>query len=124
MSDSDRLCSWKTKPVVAHLDQLVLVQVRLLPSQHRNLPLLNLAERADEREQGRLAGAGGAGHHHELARADREAIVEKHLVAGIALAEMVVHMLDTDDCVAVLEPRNNARRRDASRRGCRRQPIP
>jgi hypothetical protein len=73
--------------VAAHFDEIGLAQLRHPASENRDLALLNLAERADEGEQGRLVRTGGTGHHDELAWTYRERVVEQDLIAGVALAE-------------------------------------
>jgi len=90
--------------IAAHLYEISLAQPRQPVSENRDLSFLNLADRTDEGEERGLARAGGAGHHHELARTYCQRVVEQDLVAGVVLAKGMIKMLDADDRFDFAEP--------------------
>ena len=65
--------------------------------EHADVAVLHRAQRADQTEQRRLAGPRGPRHDDKLARRDIEPIVEQNLVAGRALAEMMIEVRDLDE---------------------------
>src|SRR5262249_9729807 len=55
---------------------------------------LHRPQRADQGQQGRLPGSGGAGHDDELTGFNLDAVVEQDLIARFAVAEEIIDVVD------------------------------
>ena len=71
-------------------------------SQHLQAALLHGAQRADERQQRGFARAGGAGHDDDFAAGHVEVVVEEHLLLQVALAEIVLQVVDPHGVAVVV----------------------
>ena len=92
VSELNRLCCWKMKPMFLRSSTRALsLASERFRLEHVEAPLLHPPQRPDEREQGRLAGARGPRHDHDLAAADLQIVVEEHLGPGLPGTVRVVH---------------------------------